>query len=168
MVEIINKVAKSALITINLQDWISKEEQISLDIKPWLEEGFLLKEKDFRQKLKSHDWENYKEKFVAIHCSSKAILPAWTYMLISIYLLPFAKKINKGSIKDLNMLLYKEVINQKDFSIYKDKKILIKGCSKEKIDENIYLLLIEKLLPFAHSIMYGEACSNVPLFKKKN
>lgn len=167
MNEIINKVAKSSLVTIDLEEWMPKVEKNSLDIKNWLEEGFLLREKDFRESLKKHHWEQYKGQFVALNCSSKAILPGWTYLLISIYLFPFAKKIIKGDLEELKKELYREEIEKKDFSIYQDKKILIKGCSKEKIDQTIYLLLIEKLFPFASSIMYGEACSNVPLYKKK-
>ena len=167
MSTIINKIAQSGLITIDLEEWLPKEKKVLLDIKVWLEEGFILREKNFKEALKNHNWEQYKDHYVALYCSSEAILPTWAYWLISIYLNPYAKKTLKGSLETLTYFLYKKAIEEKDFSIFKEKRILITGCHKKKLDDSLYFLLIKKLLPLARSILYGEACSNIVLYKKK-
>ncbi|XOD68863.1 MAG: DUF2480 family protein [Flavobacteriales bacterium AspAUS03] len=167
MSEIINKVAQSGLVNLDLEQWYPKGEQLLLDIKDWLHEGMILCEKDFRQKLKQHDWTQYSGKFVALTCSSGAILPKWTYPLLTIQLQPYAQKVVYGTLHDLENTLYQEIIEQLDVSNLQGQRIVIRGCSKYSIPENAYVLLIQKLQPIAQSLMYGEACSTVHLYKRK-
>ena len=166
MDEIINKVANSALEVFDLEDYYPKGIRTQLDISQWLHEGFLLKEKDFREALKNHDWQQYENQFVAIHCATDAIIPAWATILVTVYLGPFAKKVVLGTLTDLEIAMYQEVIPTIDYSQYQDKPVILKGCSKKPVPESAYIMAIQKLQPFAKSIMYGEACSAVPLFKK--
>ena len=163
--EIINKVANSILVVFDLEDYYPKETRAQIDISHWLLEGFLLKEKDFRAHLKNHDWSQYQDQYVAINCSTDAIIPAWASILVAVQLAPFAKKIIDGTLEDLNASLYEELLRNIDFSIYKDKPVIIKGCSRKPVPMRAYILAAHYLHPFAKSIMYGEACSAVPLFK---
>ncbi len=165
--EIINRVANSKLVTINLEDYYPQGKRILFDIKDWLFEGFALREKDFREQVKQFDWSLYKNAYVALTCSSDAIIPAWAFILISIHLEPFAKKIVIGNLELLETSIYQDVLNTLDVSEFNNKPIIIKGCSKKPVPQNAYIMLANKLKPFAQSIMYGEACSSVPLFKKK-
>ncbi|SFU58653.1 Protein of unknown function [Pustulibacterium marinum] len=165
--EIVNRVANSKLITVDLEDFYPKGQRIVFDIKDWLLEGFLLREKDFREQAKNHDWEQYKSAYVALTCSSDAIIPAWTFMLLSTYLMPFAKKVVIGNLETLEMVLYQEIITNTDFSHLENAPVIVKGCSKKPVPNNAYIFLIEKIQPIAKSLMYGEACSSVPLFKNK-
>ncbi|MDF4220073.1 DUF2480 family protein [Maribacter sp. M208] len=165
--EIVNKVAQSKLITFNLEDYYSKGERMVLDIKDWLYEGFILKEKEFRAFVDAHDWSQYKDAYVAMHCSTDAIIPGWAYLLLSVKLSGIAKKAIQGSLVDLETSIYQNVIETIDVSDYQDKLIIIKGCSKKPVPANAYLFLAERLKPVAKSIMYGEACSSVPLYKRK-
>ncbi len=166
MDEIINKVANSALEVFDLEEYYPSGIRTEIDIAQWLEEGFLLKEKDFREALKNHDWLQYQNHFVAIFCSTDAILPAWATILVTVYLQPFAKKIILGKKNEIDTLLYLEILNQIDYSIYLNKPVILKGCSKKPVPESAYVLAVQHLQPFAKSIMFGEACSAVPLFKK--
>lgn len=165
--EILNKVAQSKLITFNLEDYYPKGERMVLDIKDWLYEGFILKEKEFRAFVDAHDWSQYKDAYVAMHCSTDAIIPGWAYLLLSVKLSGIAKKAVQGSLVDLETSIYQSVIENIDISEYQDKLIIIKGCSKKPVPANAYLFLAERLKPVAKSIMYGEACSSVPLYKRK-
>ena len=164
--EIINKVANSVLEVFDLEDYYPSGIRTQIDISQWLLEGFLLKEKDFRVALKNHDWKQYENHFVAIHCSTDAIIPAWASILITVYLAPFAKKVVMGNLINLETALYQEILPTLDYSQYQDKPVILKGCSKKPVPESAYIIAIQKLQPFAKSIMYGEACSAVPLFKK--
>ena len=164
--EIINRVSNSKLVTIDLEDFYPSGERVVLDIKDWLLDGLVLREKDFREKAKTHDWSQYREKFVALTCSTDAIIPGWAFMLLSTYLNPVAKKVVIGDLKQLETILYTEVLEKADFSEYKDLPVIVKGCSRKPVPQNAYIQLINKLQPIARSIMYGEACSSVPLFKK--
>ncbi|HRZ75352.1 MAG TPA: DUF2480 family protein [Flavobacterium sp.] len=166
MDEIINKVANSALEVFDLEDYYPSGIRTQIDIALWLEEGFLLKEKDFREALKNYDWSQYQNHFVAIHCSTEAIIPAWATILVTVYLQPFAKKIILGKKDEIDTLLYLEILNQMDYSIYLNKPVILKGCSKKPVPESAYVLAVQHLQLFAKSIMFGEACSAVPLFKK--
>jgi hypothetical protein len=166
MAEIVNKVALSSLKTFNLEDFYPHGERKQIDIKDWLFEGIILKEKDFRATLKNQDWSKYQNAYVALHCSSDAIIPGWAYLLITSYLNEFSKKVVFGNLEFLNSLLYQEALQNIDFSEYLDKPVIIKGCSNKPVPENAYLLALQKLQPVAKSIMYGEACSAVPLYKK--
>jgi hypothetical protein len=166
MDEIVNKVANSVLEVFDLEDYYPSGIRKQLDISQWLLDGFLLKEKDFRESLKNHDWSQFQNHFVAIHCSTDAIIPAWASILVTVYLSPFAKKVVVGNITDLETSLYQEILSTLDYSKYQDKPIILKGCSKKPVPESAYIMAIQKLQPFAKSIMYGEACSAVPLYKK--
>jgi hypothetical protein len=163
--EIINKVANSVLEVFDLEDYFPKQAIQSVDISQWLVEGFLLKEKDFRESLKNFDWSQYKDTYVSIYCSTDAILPAWTFALVSVYLQPYALKVVSGNKKDLLLNLYQETLNQIDFSIYDKKPVILKGCSNKPVPQEAYVLAIQKIMPYAKSVMFGEACSAVPLFK---
>ncbi len=165
--EIINRVANSKLITLNLEDYYPKGNRILFDIKEWLFEGFVLREKDFRNQIDEFDWSQFQDTYVALTCSSDAIIPGWAYMLLSMQLEPYAKKIIIGNLEALETSIYQDVLNNFDISEYKDKSIIIKGCSNKPVPQNAYIMLATKLKPIVKSIMYGEACSSVPLFKKK-
>ena len=165
--EIINKVANSVLEVFDLEDYYPKGIRTQIDISQWLLEGFLLREKDFRESLKTHDWAQYNNHFVAIYCSTDAVVPAWASILVAIHLSPFAKKIVVGNLDDLETALYHEILPSLDYSKYQNKPVIIKGCSKKPVPESAYIFATQMLYPFAKSIMYGEACSAVPLFKRK-
>jgi len=165
--EIINKVANSVLEIFDLEDYYPKGNRVGLDISQWLLEGFLLREKDFREHLKNHDWSQYQDTYVAVSCSTDAIVPAWASILVTIHLSPFAKKIVSGTLEDLETSLYEEILPTVDYSKFEAKPVIIKGCSKKPVPMAAYVLAAQKLQPFAKSIMYGEACSAVPLYKKK-
>jgi hypothetical protein len=167
MEEIINKVAQSSLEVFDLEDYYQEGIRTQVDISQWLFEGFLLKEKDFREALKNHDWEQYQNHFVAIYCSTDAILPAWASILVASHLSHYAKKVVLGTINDLETALFQDQVSQVDFSVYKDKPIILKGCSKKPVPESAYIFAIQELQKVAKSIMYGEACSAVPIYKKK-
>jgi hypothetical protein len=166
MDEIVNKVANSVLEVFDLEDYYPSGIRTQLDISQWLLDGFLLKEKDFREALKNHDWSQFQNHFVAIYCSTDAIIPAWASILVTVYLSPFAKKVVFGNLIDLETSLYQEILSTLDYSKYQDKPVILKGCSKKPVPESAYIMAIQKLQPFAKSIMYGEACSAVPLYKK--
>jgi Protein of unknown function (DUF2480) len=168
METIINKVSNSALEVFDLEDFYLNEDRIQIDISKWLLEGFILKEKDFREYLKNHDWLQYQDKYVAINCSTDAIIPAWAIILVTIQVAPFAKKTVSGNLQDLETEMYRETLTRLDFSKYQNKPIILKGCSKKPVPMSAYVLAAQLLQPFVRSIMYGEACSAVPLYKSKN
>ncbi len=162
---IINKVANSGLITIDLEEFFPKGERVLFDIKPFLFHELILKEKDFREHIKQHDWTQYQDKYVALTCTADAIVPTWAYMLLTLALKPYAKKVVFGSLDALEVLLFDEVLANIPFEEYKDKRIVIKGCGNLPVSTHAYVALTEGLKPFAKSIMYGEPCSTVPLYK---
>ncbi len=166
-IEIVNRVANSKLVTFDLEDFYPKGERVVFDIKDWLLEGLVLRETVFRERALAHDWSQYKDSYVALLCSTDAIIPAWAYMLLSTYLQPYAKKVVTGDLELLETVLYTEIIKDLDVSALEGKPIIVKGCSHKPVPQNAYLLLIEKLQPIVKSILYGEACSSVPLFKNK-
>lgn len=163
--EIINKVANSGLITIDLEEYYPKGERVLFDLKPLLFQELILKEKDFREFIKNHDWALYQNKLVAITCTADAIVPTWAYMLISIALEPFAKKIVFGNLQTLETVLFNDALQTINYSDYTDKRIVIKGCGNLPVTTHAYVQLVNGLRPFAKSIMYGEPCSTVPLYK---
>lgn len=165
--EIINRVANSALQVFDLEDYYPEGERKVIDISQWLLEGFVLREKDFRASLKEYNWEQYKDCYVALYCSTDAIVPAWAYMLVSTYLQPFAKKVIQGTIANLDVQLYQEILSDIDYTDYTGKPVIVKGCSKKPVPQEAYVMAMQKLMPFAKSLMFGEACSAVPLYKKK-
>lgn len=165
--EIVNRVANSVLKTIDLEDFYPKGERTMLDMKGWLFHELILKETDFREYLKNHDWSQYQNKYVALTCSADAIIPSWAFMLISTYLNPYAKKVVVGDLVNLETSIFQDIINTFSVEEYIGKPIIIKGCAHKPIPETAYIQLIEKLQPVVKSIMFGEACSSVPLFKQK-
>lgn len=167
MEPIINKIASSGLITIDLEDFYKRGKRLELDLAPWLYEGVILREKDFRAYVKDHNWIQYQDTFVNIICSEEAIIPQWAYMLLGAALAPFAQKVVYGSSEMLESLMLEESLNAMDFSEYKDQRIIVKGCSKLPIPPNTYLSFVSHLRPWAKSIMFGEACSTVPVYKRK-
>ena len=164
--EIVNRVTNSALITIDLEDYYPKGARVCFDIKDWLYEGLVLREKEFRTFVNTNDWTIYENQFVALHCTTDAIIPGWAFMLIRMQLSGVAKQVVVGGLETLETALYQTIIKDLDLSFCENKPVIIKGCSNKPVPQNAYLFLIDKLQPIAKSIMYGEACSSVPLFKK--
>jgi len=164
--QIINKVAASTLITFDLEQYYRPGERVLLDIKDQLYEGLVLREQDFRNFIKGHNWEVYQNKFVAMHCSVDAIVPTWAYMLLAIALEPFAARVVFGTLEELEVEIFRDSLQKVDWSQYKDSKVVIKGCSKVDVPVALYVEATAKLRPLAASIMFGEPCSTVPLFKK--
>ncbi len=167
MSEIINRVAQSQLVTFDLEDYYTPGKRTLLDIKEWLHEGIILREKEFRASLDAHDWSQYRDSFVAMHCSSDAIVPGWAYLLVTTKLQPYTRKVVQGTLETLETLLYQTVIENLDVSQFQNKPVIIKGCGKKPVPPNAYLMLANRLQPVVKSLMYGEACSSVPLFKQK-
>ncbi|MDC6350526.1 DUF2480 family protein [Zeaxanthinibacter sp. PT1] len=165
--EIINRVSQSKLVTFDLEDYYPQGRRVSMDIADWLYEGIILKEKDFRAQVEAHQWPDYQDAYVALHCSSDAIIPGWAYMLVSTRLQPYAKKVVVGSLEELETSLYQSVIESLDVSHLQDKPVIIKGCSNKPVPPNAYIWATNKIQQVARSVMYGEACSSVPLVKRK-
>lgn len=165
--EIKNRVTESKLITFDLEDYYPNGNRIEIDISQFLIEGILLKEKDFRISVKNHNWEQYQNNYIALTNTNDALVPAWAFMLLATYLSPITKCVSIGSLVQLEISIFSKIIEAIEVSEFTDKPIIIKGCSNKSIPENSYIQLIQKLQPVAKSIMYGEACSSVPLFKKK-
>lgn len=165
--EIVNRVANSKLKTFDLEEIYPEGKRVQFDVKNWLFQELILKEKDFRDSVKNHDWSQYKNSFVAIHCSVDAIIPSWAFMLIASELTPFANKVVIGNLELLETAIYQELLNFVDFNEFANAPVIIKGCANKPIPNSAYAFLIEKLQPIAKSIMFGEACSTVPLYKSK-
>lgn len=166
MDEIINRVSNSSLITFDLEEYYVPGDRVLIDIKDQLFQQLILKEKDFRSYIKLHEWHQYKNKFVAITCSADAIVPTWAYMLISIALEPYAKDIFFGSLEDLEIKLFQKQLASIDWNQFQDAKVVVKGCSKVDVPAAVYVEVAWKLRPLVSSIMFGEPCSTVPLYKK--
>ena len=166
MEEIVNRVANSTLVNLDLEEMYPKGNRVLFDLKDFLFDEAVLKEKDFRVQLKEHNWQQYKDCFVAISCSVDAIIPSWAYMLVATYLEKYAKTVIRGNLEQLESVLYFKVFDQMDWEKYRDAKVIIKGCSNLPVPESAYVEATRRLRPVAASIMYGEACSSVPLFKR--
>jgi hypothetical protein len=164
--EIINRVSSSPLVTLDIADYIPKGERVQYDLKDNLFQGLILREKDFRAFIKEKDWSEYKGKHVAVLCSVDAIVPKWAYMLLVTKLQPFADTIVYGDLADLERALIIRSLRQINPEDYTDKKLVIKGCGEKEISESAYMEVVNMLQPFVSSIMYGEPCSTVPVFKK--
>lgn len=167
MEEIINKVAQSGLLEINLEDYYPKGERVIFDMKDHLFQGLILKEKDFREFVKNEDWNKYKDKYVALVCTADAVVPTWAYMLLVTVIEPVAKKVVFGDLGMLETLIFTETLGKLNPADFTDKKIFIKGCGRLPVPESAYVEITRILRPVAKSIMYGEACSTVPLYKRK-
>lgn len=162
-----NKIAESGIITLNLEDYLPREDVVLFDIKNYLFMEMILKEKDFREALKQHDWQQYAGKNVGVVCSTDAIIPLWAYMLITTYLQPVANFIAVGNEDDIRKKILLQNINALDKEAFKDKRVVIKGCGDIAIAADAYAEITRVLLPVVKSVMYGEPCSTVPIYKKK-
>ncbi|NSL89435.1 DUF2480 family protein [Chitinophaga solisilvae] len=168
MDEIINKVAQSGLETIDLENFYPQGEIVEFDLKEHLFMGMILKEKDFRTAMQSHDWEQYRGKNVGLVCTADAIVPLWAYMLITTYLEPVAAYVAFGDTDFIYRTLYLKNLSQIDVNSLVDKRIVIKGCGDKRVGEVAYTEITRLLRPVVKSIMYGEPCSTVPVYKKKS
>ena len=164
---IVNKVTESGLITLDLAQFLPSQDIVLFDLKDYLFMGLILKEKDFRAALLQHDWTQYQDKYVAVACTADAIIPVWAYMLVASYLQPCAKDVAYGTQDELRNQVLMTNLHQLDVSPYLDKRVVVKGCGEVPISDKAYLEVTKKLRPVAKSIMYGEPCSTVPIFKKK-
>jgi hypothetical protein len=165
--EIVNKVANSGLITIDLEELVDQRERVAFDIKAQLFQGLLLREKEFRIFIAEHNWEQYRDKHVAVFCSTDAILPKWAFMLVAQALQPIAETVMYGTIEQSENMLYSRALAQLQVEDYRDKRIVVKGCGDKDVPTFAYVELTRILTPVAKSIMYGEPCSTVPVFKRK-
>ena len=163
----LNKVEESGLITLDLETYYPKEKTIFFDLKDHLFMGMILKEKEFREALKNIDWETYRNKNVGITCTAEAIIPVWAYMLIASYLQPVAKEIVMGNEKEVHKILFLKNISQINRNEFSGKRIVVKGCGEMAIGDFAYMEITKLLRPVVKSIMYGEPCSTVPIYKKK-
>jgi hypothetical protein len=166
--EIINKVSQSGLQTLNLEDLYTPGERVVFDLRPLLFQDLILREKDFREFIKSNDWSQFQDKLVAVTCSTDAIVPTWAYMLISIALEPYAKTVFYGTIQEMETFLFVDQLSRLDLSQYKDQKVVVKGCGDIPVPTNAFVQVARLLRPHVKSIMYGEPCSTVPLYKSKS
>lgn len=165
--EIVNKVKQSQkLVTVDLQKYYDETPVAGLDLKEFLYEGLILKEQEFRQGLEDHNWSQYEGKYLSVFCSTDAIITRWAYMLVVQYAAPFAEDIFEGKEEEARFELYRRKLEHIDWSDYKDKFVLLKGCSNKPVPESVYLYATKKLLPHVQKLMYGEACSNVPVYRK--
>lgn len=162
---IINKVAESGLISLDLEQWYPKQPIARFDIKDHLFMGMIVKEKEFRESLKQTDWSIYKDKAVAVTCSVDAIIPVWAYMLVTSYLQPVCTETYVGSEQELVKHLFLRNIESADLSPYQDQRVIIKGCGDTPIGEFAYMAISKRLLPLVKTLMYGEPCSTVPVYK---
>jgi len=165
--EIINKVAQSALDTLDLEDYYPREEIVLFDLKPHLFREMILKEKEFRASLQNIDWTAYQDKIVAVTSTADAIIPLWAYMLVAVALQPFAKDIIMGDAQTALQQRFLENLRSIDIKPFTDKRVIVKGCGDLSVGGFAYLEIARRLRPVVKSIMYGEACSNVPIYKKK-
>ncbi len=163
---IFNKVAESGLITIDLEDYYPKEDTVMFDLKDYLFMGLILKEKEFREALRNTDWSTYQNKNVYITCTAEAVIPMWANMLVVSHLQPLAANVIYGDKDFLHKHLFLKNISQINTSYYLDKRVVIKGCGDKAVPEIAYVEITKLLRPVVKSIMYGEPCSTVPVYKK--
>lgn len=164
--QIINRVATSSLVTFDLEKYYEPGERVLIDLKDQLFQGMILREKDLRDFVKDHNWQQYENKSVAITCSADAIIPTWAFMLVAIAANSYAKRVILGTLSQLEEKIFEEKLSEIEWSEYQNTKVVIKGCSKISVPESIYVEVVNKLKPIATSIMFGEPCSTVPLYKR--
>ena len=164
---IVNRVEQSGLITIDLENYFpTRQEIVSIDLKDFLFKGMILREAEFRETVKNTDWKNYEGKYVSLFCSADAVIPMWAYMILSSQLAPFVKDVACSAPEHAaEIFLYRNIanINMNDF---KNQLVIVKGCGDRKIPEAAFVQISEQLTKVVRSLMYGEACSSVPVFKK--
>jgi len=163
---IVNKVSESGLITLDLEQYYPREEVVLYDLKDYLFMGLILKEKDFREALKNLDWEVYKNKYVGVTCSADAIIPPWAYMLAATYLQPVAKDVIMGDEKEVHKTIFLKNIQGINANEFTGQRVVVKGCGDTPIGEFAYMEITKLLRPVVKTIMYGEPCSTVPIYKK--
>ena len=164
--DIVNRVASSTLVTFDLEQYYTPGVRLLIDIKDQLYQGLMLREKDFRDYIKAHDWAQYKNKLIAVTCSEDAIIPAWAYMLLTSVLEPHARIIVLGTLEDLETKIFSDSLAAIDWTQFKNAKVVIKGCSKLPVPMAAYIEATRMLRPHVASIMFGEPCSTVPVYKK--
>lgn len=165
--KIVNKVAESGIQQINLEDFFPLGERVLFDLKGWLFEELILKEKDFREQITNHNWSKYRDKYVALTCTADAIIPTWAYMLVASALQPYAMHVAFGSLEKMEEELILNSLNKLDPQQFSGQRIVVKGCGDKEIPPSAFIALTNKLKPVVKSIMYGEPCSTVPVFKTK-
>lgn len=163
----VNKVAESGLVSLDLEKWYPRDQIAIFDLKDYLFMGMILKEKEFREALKTTDWTQYQDRYVTVTCSADAIIPVWAYMLVAANLQPYAKDIVMGTEQELHKKLFLDNLAQIDITSFTDQRVVIKGCGETPIADYVYMEITKKLRPVVKSIMYGEPCSTVPVYKKK-
>jgi len=164
---LVNRVALSSLKTINLEDYFPSGEIELFDLKDYLYMEFILKEKDFRVALSEHDWTKYEGKNLAVHCSTDAIIPVWAWMLVVAHAEPYCNQVFLGDTDEFIRQSYAHELSQLNLETFTNQRVVIKGCSEKPVPPSAYLILTKLLRPYAKSIMYGEPCSTVPIYKKK-
>ncbi len=160
-----NKVAKSGLVTLDLQNWYSLKEIAAFDLKEYLHMELILREKEFRQALEEHDWSRYSGKILTVFCSTDAIIASWAYMLVAAHAGPHASDIVYGTPQDAAFERFRKGLDAVDWSQYRGKRVLLKGCADVEVPPSVYLYATQKLLPYVERLMYGEACSFVPVYR---
>jgi len=165
---IVNKVAASGLITFNLEDYLENGERVLYDIKDNLFHGLMLREKDFREFVKEHDWQQYQDKNIAITCTADAIVPTWAYMLLANKMKPFANEVIFGNLDALETQLFSKALAKVNLEDYANQRVVVKGCANPQIPISAYVEITALLTPVVKSLMYGEPCSTVPLYKRKD
>jgi len=164
----VNKVASSGLITLNLEEYLNQGERVVYDIKENLFHGLMLREKDFREFIKNHDWSAYTGKNVAVICSADAIVPTWAYMLLANKMRPYAHEVVFGSLETLEAVLFTKALAKIDVGSFANERVVVKGCGDIELPVSAYVEITNLLTPVVKSIMYGEPCSTVPIYKRKD
>lgn len=167
MAEIVNKIQQSKLDTIDLEKFAAGVQIFELDLKDFLFQEMILKEAEYREKMEAHDWQQYEGGFLTVYCSTDAIIPKWAYMLVVQYAEGYAKDVLFGTRREAMSQIFRQKIDQADWTKYEDRFVLLKGCSKLDVPAEVYMYATKKLLPHVKKLMYGEACSNVPVYRKK-
>lgn len=167
MSEIVNKIKQSKLETVDLERFAVDVKVYELDLKDFLFQEMILKEKEYREKMDTHDWNQYEDGFLAVHCSTDAIIPKWAYMLVVQYAQAHAKDVFFGTKQEALSQIFRQKLDETDWVKYEDRFVLLKGCSKIDVPADVYMYATKKLLPHVKKLMYGEACSNVPIYRKK-
>lgn len=165
---IVNKVAQSGLVTLDPAAFYPQGERVVYDIAANLFHGLILKEKDFREFVKEHDWAQYQDKNVAITCSADAVVPAWAYMLLANRMAPYAREVVFGDKQVLETVLFEKSMANANLEQYRDQRVVIKGCGDTEVPVSAYVELTKRLTPIAKSLMFGEPCSTVPIYKRKD
>lgn len=167
MAEIVNKIKQSKLETVDLEKLASDVKIYELDLKDFLFKEMILKEGEYREKMDAHDWSQYQDGFLTVYCSTDAIIPKWAYMLVVQHAQEHAKDVLFGTKKEAVSQIFRQKLDQTDWTKYEDRFVLLKGCSKMDVPADVYMYATKKLMPHVKKLMYGEACSNVPIYRKK-